>query len=195
MIIADNLQFATVVSVHDGDSIRVAVDSQDEKGNPTKMVFALRFGNIDAPEVFAPGYSTDQPFGREAGNYLRSLIKGKKVAIQKTFKRDTWDRRISDVLIENPDFSEFGLDVAGLLVDNGWAWAGLGSGNSEDLKALRYRQAEAKAKKVGLWVGTNPIRPSVWRRLTAKRGVSKWPTDLSRDEVLTLKEFEAKYDN
>ena len=195
MIIADNLQFATVVSVHDGDSIRVAVDSQDEKGNPTKTVFALRFGNIDAPEVFAPGYSTDQPFGREAGDYLRSLIKGKKVAIQKTFKRDTWDRRISDVLIENPDFSDFGLDVAGLLVDNGWAWAGLGSGSSEELKALRNRQAEAKAKKVGLWAGTNPIRPSVWRRLTAKRGLSKWPTDLSRDEILTLKEFEAKYDN
>lgn len=195
MIIADNLQFATVVSVHDGDSIRVAVDSQDEKGNPTKTVFALRFGNIDAPEVFAPGYSTDQPFGREAGDYLRSLIKGKQVAIQKTFKRDTWDRRISDVLIENPDFSDFGLDVAGLLVDNGWAWAGLGSGSSEELKALRNRQAEAKAKKVGLWAGTNPIRPSVWRRLTAKRGLSKWPTDLSRDEILSLKEFEEKYDN
>jgi endonuclease YncB( thermonuclease family) len=195
MIIADNLQFATVVSVHDGDSIRVAIDSKDENGNPTKTVFSLRLGNLDAPEVYAPGYSTDQPFGREAGDYLRKLVKGKQVAIQKTFKRDTWDRRVSDVLIENPSFPDYGLDVAGLLVDNGWAWAGLGSGNSETLKSLRNRQAEAKAKKVGLWAGENPIRPSVWRRLTLKRKASKWPTSFEKDEVLTLKEFEAKYDN
>ena len=199
MNITDNMQWATVLSVHDGDSIRVAVQFKDETGKELVSKFALRIGQIDAPEVYAPGYSTDQPFGKEAGQYLRSLVKGKKVAIQKEFKRDPWDRRVSFVIASGKDNEEYGLDVASEMVHNGWAWAGLGAGSSVALQSLRVLQESAKAKKVGLWAGENPIRPSVWRRITTQRNAnksrpgSKWPVDFAKEEITTKEEFDRQY--
>lgn len=196
MNIKDNMQLATVLSVHDGDSIRVAVPFKDESGKELVSKFALRIGQIDAPEVYAPGYSTDQPFGREAGNYLRELLKGKQVAIQKEFKRDAWDRRVSSVIVHKHDTEEYGFDVSSDMVQNGWAWAGLGSGSSETLQLLRILQESAKARKAGLWAGEKPVRPSVWRRITQQRNAnknrpgSKWPVDFAKDEVITKEEFD-----
>ena len=57
-----------VVSVSDGDTLRVLVDNQQIK---------IRLGGIDAPE-------SDQPFGQASKRYLAEAVAGQTVVVSST---------------------------------------------------------------------------------------------------------------
>ena len=59
--------FATVVKVHDGDTVTLSTDFRD-------FTFPLRLLGIDAPELNAGG--------QESREYLKSMCEGKDVMIQ-----------------------------------------------------------------------------------------------------------------
>lgn len=146
-----------VCAVHDGDSIKI---------DTGKAKIPVRIKNINAPEIFAPGYSWQQPYGKEAGDWLRLFLRGAKVRATIDATRDKWGRRVAVVEIFAPASGNW-HDVAGYIVAQGYAWVGPGRGKY--LSKLRGIQEEAKQKKKGLWADPNPISPTVWRRIHMKQ--------------------------
>ena len=132
--------------VHDGDSIFV-------EDWTAKLGYWVRIAGIDAPEVFAPGYSSDQPFGREAGDAMRAELKGKSLEIDIT-GTDYWNRRLGNVYLD-------GVSVAIMAVRNGWAWAWPDTPHYKILKPL---QDVSRLSKRGLWgLPGKKMRPATWR--------------------------------
>lgn len=149
-----------VTSVFDGDGF---------KGNYlTGQKDEIRLLATDAGEK--RGYSSKaQPYGNEAGDSLRLLIKGKTVfldtlTIKGASQRDAWGRLIAVCYLDDA------TNVNYTAVSRGWAW-------HERVKWLRLpnlntvlslAQSEAKAAKLGLWnvpAGEpRPHRPSWWRK-------------------------------
>ena len=87
-----------MISVSDGDTIRVLVDSQQLK---------IRLGGIDAPE-------SDQPFGQASKRYLAEAVAGKMVVVVYE-KKDRYGRVIGKVLLD-------GADMNLRQVEAGYAW-------------------------------------------------------------------------
>lgn len=82
---------ATVVSIHDGDTMSLRIDM----GRRICIEDSIRFYRINAPELSQPG-------GRESRDYLRSLVPpGAEVRVQ-TFKNveDKYGRWLGDVWID-----------------------------------------------------------------------------------------------
>jgi len=79
---------ATVLSIHDGDTMTLNID----RGARLYSVEPIRFYRINAPELFHPG-------GKEARDYLRNLVPiGSEVRVQ-TFKNlnDKYGRWLGDL--------------------------------------------------------------------------------------------------
>ena len=91
--------FADVISVHDGDTIRLRTDFRD-------FTFPLRFLEIDAPELGEGG--------EEAGNWLRARLLGAKVQIimDPINRVDKWGRLLGQVFHN-------GLDVGTEMLQRG----------------------------------------------------------------------------
>lgn len=166
--IASSAQFgklvkATVVSVHDGDGCVVRLDGQMAKTT-------VRFRRVDAPEI--RGYSLKtQPYGRESGDSLRLLIKGKAVLLDtipgKGSSRDKYGRLLADIWLEDTTSVQFWL------VERGLAWY------AKDVTAaypkmntvLYYAEKTARADGLGLWASyptrngkkARIYKPSWWR--------------------------------
>lgn len=130
--------------VHDGDSIFV----EDAKAG---LRYWLRLRSIDTPEVYAPGYSVDQPFGREVGDTVRDWLKGQKLSINIT-GRDKYGRRLADVFWNDEHVNK-------TLVRSGHAWA--------ISSIFQADQDYAKSLGLGFWSVTDPapVRPSRWRAM------------------------------
>jgi len=142
-----------VTAVHDGDSYRV-VDTV------AGLRYWIRIFGPDSPEVFAPGYSVEQPFGLEVAKQVRETLKHQFIEIEVFEKRDQWGRRVAKVATG----SAFTEDFAEYLVENGLAWAP--TGISEYAKHLQVLQKGARLAKMGLWGQPGrKIRPSVWRAM------------------------------
>ena len=77
-----------VVSVSDGDTLRVLVDDQQIK---------IRLGGIDAPE-------SDQPFGQASKRYLAEAVAGQTVVVIFE-KKDRYGRVIGKVLLDGADMN------------------------------------------------------------------------------------------
>jgi micrococcal nuclease len=168
----------SVLKVFDGDGFLTRIRAFEVTGNPRdqeEFEVPVRFGFIDAPELGQPG-------GREAKDFLTSLIGGKWVELVILTKMDTGqsvDRygRIVCVPFLTLDYSavEFRpsskrLHVAKTfgtpllvtrnieleMVINGWAWVLERYGPDE-----RYLEAldEAKRHKRGIWAFENNIHP------------------------------------
>lgn len=149
----------TCFQVHDGDSIRV----EDKAAG---LRYWLRLEGIDAPEVYAPGYSVDQTFGKESAAFVRDYLKGKTLMVN-ILKRDVYNRRVAQVWLD-------GQPVGETFISKGWAWA-------DSTNALKKRlQAAAKSAKLGLWGQPGrKVRPSTWRKnkMSGKRSevdLSMW---------------------
>lgn len=84
---------ATVVKVHDGDTITLRTGFRDFK-------FPLRMLNIDAPELGEGG--------EEAGDWLREQILGQKVTIlmDKKNRVGKWGRLLGKVLYKGTDMGQ-----------------------------------------------------------------------------------------
>jgi len=137
-----------VVKVKDGDTIVVA----PERGG---QFFTCRLYGIDTPEVAHRG-RPGQPYGREAAEYLKSLILGKTVVIRTTGKW-TYGREICHIEYQ-------GRNINLEMVRAGYAWA-----YRRYLKrpyASEYISAEREARRArrGIWKQPNPTPPWEWRR-------------------------------
>jgi len=134
---ADELA-GVVVSVADGDTLRVLVEARE---------VVVRLHQIDAPE-------RGQPFGGRSRQSLAELAL-KKAARVETSGHDRYGRTVGTVYVD-------GLDVNAEQVRRGMAWAYRRYVQNPHLVEL---EQEARAAGRGLWVDAQPVEPWVWRQL------------------------------
>lgn len=137
---------AKVFAVHDGDSYKVKFDTSNSS-------VWIRLYAADCPEVFSPYVKKTQTFGRETSNYVRELLKGKRVNVIPV-STDIYDRMIAKVYIDGIDLTEY-------LIENGYAWF-YDPGKEmpkEQKDKLKNLQKTAKKQKLGLW-GQSGIKMS-----------------------------------
>ena len=127
-----------VVRVSDGDTITILDEGKVEN--------KVRLNRIDAPEK-------SQAFGEVSRKYLATMIAGKFVKVEWA-KKDKYGRILGDVIVGE-------VNVNLRMVQGGMAWHFKKFDNTPT-----YAQAEneARAKKVGLWVDSNPIPPWDFRK-------------------------------
>lgn len=130
-----------VVSVHDGDTVRVL--------DAANVQHKVRLDGIDAPE-------RGQPFGTVARDRLAALVMGKAVKVHDD-GRDKWGRTLGRMEVE-------GQDVNRQMVEDGMAWHYVKFNNDARLAAA---ERAARAAKRGLWADKAPVPPWEWRA-TAK---------------------------
>ncbi|NKF23407.1 thermonuclease family protein [Solimonas marina] len=127
---------ATVLRVHDGDTITVRCGD----AAPVKV----RFADIDAPELH-------QAHGEASRDALTRLIGGRRVQLQSRAV-DRYHRIISAVRVGDDDL---GLELVG----QGLAWCG-----QRPTHVCRQALRSAQAAHRGLWADVNPQPPWQWRR-------------------------------
>ncbi len=144
---AQTIETATVVSVGDGDTIRVM-----QRDRP----ITIRLACIDAPE-------TSQPWGKAATERLRKLLPpGKQVQVRQ-IERDRYGRTVAEVFVENSASVNLQMVREGVAVT--YKKYLHNCANTQD----RYLQAEAIAlqQHLGLWSQSNPEMP--WNFRQAQR--------------------------
>lgn len=126
-----------VIRVIDGDTIDVLENT---------MPVRIRLQDIDAPEK-------KQPFGSWSADQMKKLVAGQSVTISYT-ARDRYGRIIGRVSLHGTDASTY-------MVNAGAAWVYDRYNTNYHLPDI---QRQAQAAKRGLWAGSNPVPPWVWRR-------------------------------
>ncbi|MGB3309527.1 MAG: thermonuclease family protein [Nodosilinea sp.] len=144
---AKTLPTATVVSVGDGDTLRV----QGQSGPVT-----IRVACIDAPE-------SNQSFGAEASLRLRQLLSTGQPVEMRTIERDRYDRTVAEIY-------SGGQSVGLQLVREGYAVVYEQYLDGCAATATDYRQAEAEARaaRLNFWSQSNPTMPWDFRRGAAE---------------------------
>ncbi len=133
-----------VARIADGDTITLLLEDNKK--------IKVRLLGIDTPEL-------DQPYGKEARDYLMQMILGQQTTCICT-KQDRYKRWVCQVLIDD-------VDVNWMLVRDGFAWwyrYYKYEQSAED--QLRYEEAEliAKLQRIGLWSDEDSVPPWEWRR-------------------------------
>lgn len=91
----------------DGDTFWVKM----ENGKTEK----IRLIGVDTPEVRWEGLTEEQPGGKEASEYVKNLLKGKKVLLEYDVqKRDPYGRTLAYVYLEDSTFLNAHLLEMGL---------------------------------------------------------------------------------
>lgn len=126
-----------VISVMDGDTIKVLVNSRQIK---------VRLFGIDAPE-------RKQAYGKQSEKTLKSLVWKKQVKVQ-VKDTDQYGRIVGVVFLND-------LNVNLEMVRRGMAWVYRDFNRDET-----YLEAEAIARKseVGLWREKDPTPPWIFRK-------------------------------
>lgn len=128
---------ALVVGVVDGDTITVMTKE--------KRQITFRLAGIDAPEK-------EQDFGATARSFLSNSVQNQTVTVS-DLKKDCAGDLSASVSFNNKDLS---LSA----IESGNAWAGEQCQRDE---SLFKAQVSAKERRVGLWSGANPVKPSDFR--------------------------------
>ncbi|MEI6747283.1 MAG: thermonuclease family protein [Methylococcaceae bacterium] len=136
----------TVTRVLDGDTLTVKTK--------TKNV-TVRLSRIDAPEISHYGKPA-QPYGKEAGDYLREVVKGEKVVVYDE-GTDKYGRMIGTVMMGNEN-------INALMVEDGYAWVYDQYAQDVQGAGLNELESVAREKKKGLWIDANPIYPAEFRK-------------------------------
>lgn len=153
-IIPNETKLGIVKAVHDGDSIKI----QFEDGE----VSWVRLYGCDAPEVISNHVGANQPYGKDAGDETRKMIKGKPVEVQTLF-RDQFNRMICKVLLIQDDGSKVDLTKNSIVLGLAW-WLDEPKMNPELRVELKSLHEYAKGKMLGLWgIEGRKLRPSTWR--------------------------------
>ena len=142
-----------VVSVTDGDTIRVLDDERGEH--------KIRLLGIDAPE-------RAQPFGVASRKHLAGLVAGKTVRVEAA-KRDRYGRLLGKIWVQPAGCADCSrsLDANHAQVLAGMAWWYQDYARDQaPSDRERYRAAASAAKSAarGLWSEPDPIPPWAWRR-------------------------------
>ena len=157
----------TVKKVIDGDTITVIQEDKEEvktNNKNTKIIlqgtYKVRFADIDAPE-------SKQKFGKEAKEYLSSLLKDKKILI-KFHQIDMYGRIVGTVYVID-DYIFFDISqsesINEKMVKNGFAWW-----FRDYSKKIWFENLEndAKLNKRGLWCEENNFPPWQYRKENKK---------------------------
>jgi endonuclease YncB( thermonuclease family) len=143
-------QDVIVKAVHDGDSYRVQFEDGHHRW--------IRLYGVDAPEVQSNHVTATQTYGREAGNNIRSLIKGKKVRLDSCLT-DQFNRIVGKIYYDTIDLTEYCI-----LSGNGW-WLNNAGIPEDELNQLKAIQSSSQDHKNGLWgMPGKKIRPSTFRK-------------------------------
>jgi micrococcal nuclease len=129
---------------YDGDTCQFV-----PQGETTPM--KVRVAQVDAPELA-------QAYGKEARNYLVSLLQNAKTLELSCNGGKTYDREACVVLAD-------GVAVQSKLVAAGYAW------DYPIYSKGKYAslQATAQAKHLGVWQSKAPVSPFCWRKLYKKK--------------------------
>ncbi len=140
---------SVITAVHDGDSYYF-------RGLVPSNKFA-RLNGVDCPEISSPYVSKTQPYGREIGDSVRVLLKGRQITYT-VYGLDKLKRPLVGVFVNE-------TDVAEILLTKGWAWYYSPNNLPSATKRL-YKSLEraAKKKKLGLWADPAAIKPTAWRK-------------------------------
>ncbi|MGB3199690.1 MAG: thermonuclease family protein [Nodosilinea sp.] len=161
---AKTLPTATVVSVGDGDTLRV-----QGQGGP----LTLRLACVDAPE-------TNQAFGPEASLRLRQLLSTGQPVEVRAIERDRYDRTVAEVY-------SGGQSVGLQLVREGYAVVYEQYLDGCAATADDYRQAEAAARtaRLNFWSQPTPTMPWDFRRgATATEAPGSQPASVEPSPIV-----------
>ena len=136
----------TVTNVSDGDTLTVKTKNKNQ---------IVRLSRIDAPEISHYGKPA-QPYGIEARDWLREVVKGEKVVVYDDGS-DKYGRMIGTVKMGNEN-------INALMVEDGYAWVYDQYAQDVHGAALNELESVAREKRKGLWQDTNPIEPSEFRK-------------------------------
>ena len=127
---------AKVLSITDGDTIKVLVDGKEE---------SIRFLLVDTPETSHPRLGK-QPFGEEAKAFTANMLEGKTAQLEKDVsERDKYGRFLAYVYVD-------GKSVQEELLKNGLARvAYVYPPNTKHVDRYYEIQKEAQNRAVGIW--------------------------------------------
>ena len=130
--------FATVVSVVDGDTIKI------EGGE------VVRYIGMNTPETVAPKKPVEC-FGKEASNKNKELVQGKVVElVRDVSNRDRYGRLLRYVWIGDEMINE-------TLVRQGYAQVSTYPPDVAEVDRFVAAQRKAESEKAGMWSGACPL--------------------------------------
>lgn len=131
-------QFYSIVSVVDGDTVKISVDGKTE---------TFRLIGMDTPETVDPRKEV-QCFGVEASNKAKELLSGKKVRIETDASQGTYDKynRLLGYI-----YREDGLFYNKYMIEQGYAHEYTYNAPYKYQTEFKNAQKEAENKKAGLW--------------------------------------------
>ncbi len=137
-IVKSQTKYYEVTKVVDGDTIAVNIDGKIEK---------LRLIGINTPETVDPRKPVEC-FGIEASNKAKSILTGKRVALESDSTQgelDKYNRLLRYVFLE--DGTNFNL----LMIKEGYAYEYTYNLPYKYQAEFKEAQKEAMANKTGLW--------------------------------------------
>ena len=132
-----SIQPAELLSVSDGDTLRVSLDGREVK---------VRLYGIDTPEY-------KQPYGSAASEALRGLVANREIEIKERDK-DRYGRLVAIVYAD-------GENVNRQLVESGYAW--WYRDHATFNVPLALAEFSARRNDRGLWQDEDPTPPWEWR--------------------------------
>jgi endonuclease YncB( thermonuclease family) len=145
---------AVCSKIADGDTFTVTRSDKSE--------VRVRLRYADCPEVAHNKRQKDQPFGREAAQFIADELLGETVRVKPTGTSYQWI--VADVSVR-------GRDVAELLVSSGYAQL-----DRRYKPPKRLIEAESTARKMnrGLWGADPPyVPPWEWRKHEREKSLLK----------------------
>jgi len=153
-----------VVGVADGDTVTV-LDAR-------RTQHRIRVAGIDAPERGQPG-------GQRSKESLSMLVYDQPVRVESN-KRDRFGRIVGKVWVAPPDSPCRGRPDCPTTLDAGLSQITMGRAwwfrkyadeqSPEDRSRYEFAEAEARAKKAGLWRDGTAVPPWEWRAARMKSG-------------------------
>ncbi|KHG16127.1 Uncharacterized protein 38 [Gossypium arboreum] len=126
------------------------IDFQNEEILARK--YRIRLRGIDAPEML-------MPFGEKARRELVKLVDGKCLRVL-VYGEDQYGRCVADVYCNH-------IFVQEVMLKKGLAWHYVAYDQRVEFATW---QKEARTKKTGLWVQSNPEKPWEWRKKNKREG-------------------------
>lgn len=144
---SEDFEKAKVLSVHDGDTIRVKINGKKEK---------VRFVGVNTPEVAKDGNPAEF-MAEEAKNYTEEILKDKEIYLERDISdRDKYDRLLRYIWLEkplsNPELSDIeNKTLNGILVKEGYAYANYYKPDIKYHNFLKDLEKSAQDNKLGIW--------------------------------------------